>query len=235
MSAAVAEFRDPVTARGFTQLENVVLFDTRLSVGARVVYGALKHFAWRGQGEVPAQPEFADALGVSERSLRSHLKELITAELITMSRRRSKPNLYVIEPVAASLRSRDSLKVLKKGSGKICRNEPAKSAGTVQANIAGTNRAIWDAFVAARGAAPATKSERGKWNRGIKELREAGVTADNIAQLIAAYRKEWPRMELTPTGLSANLSKFAEAGRSPHETRAERLLRMMAERGEADA
>lgn len=63
---------------------------------------------------------------------------------------------------------------------------------------------VWDALTAELGAAPSTRSERGRWNRAAKELREAGATADDIRSRCAIYRRRWPEVSLTPTALSAN-------------------------------
>lgn len=63
---------------------------------------------------------------------------------------------------------------------------------------------VWDALTAELGAAPSTRSERGRWNRAAKELREAGATADDIRSRCAIYRRRWPEVSLTPTALSSN-------------------------------
>lgn len=45
---------------------------------------------------------------------------------------------------------------------------------------------LWDAFTAIHGD-PATKSERGKFNKAVSKLREAGVTGDEYPSLVLAY------------------------------------------------
>lgn len=70
----------------------------------------------------------------------------------------------------------------------------------------------WEALVAACGE-PGTDSERGKYNRALKELKAAGATAEEIARRAAAARATW-RVALTPTGLAAN---WGALGRPPPE------------------
>jgi biotin operon repressor len=86
--------RDPVAQRGSTVLENVVLFDARLSAGARLIYLAIKHYASKDGGVMPSQAELAEALGVSERVVQLSIRELKTLGLIAIQRRRREPAAY---------------------------------------------------------------------------------------------------------------------------------------------
>lgn len=68
---------------------------------------------------------------------------------------------------------------------------------------------LWDAFVEAAGRAPQTKSERGKWNTGLKELREAEspVTPEEVPALHAAYiALGW--QSFSPMSVAGQLSKL---------------------------
>lgn len=88
-----------------------VLFAASVSVGARLLYAALKHYAWSSESCWPGQERLADELGVSEKSLRAYLKELQDARLIRVRRRGlGKTNLYFLPPL----------------NGKYSRSEPDK-------------------------------------------------------------------------------------------------------------
>lgn len=72
----------------------------------------------------------------------------------------------------------------------------------------GDDRRLWDAFSKELDAAPKTASERGKWNRGIRELREAGVTVANVPALVANYRTRFKSMACNPRAIANNLSEI---------------------------
>jgi hypothetical protein len=63
---------------------------------------------------------------------------------------------------------------------------------------------IWDALTVELRTSPSTKSERGRWNRAVGELREAGATPDDIKRRVREYRRLWPDMSLTVSALAAN-------------------------------
>lgn len=62
---------------------------------------------------------------------------------------------------------------------------------------------LWDLLVEELGPVQ-TKSERGRRNRALRELREIGVNEDDLRGRIASYRRRWPEIELTATGIAAN-------------------------------
>ena len=82
------------------------------------------------------------------------------------------------------------------------------SADTKAATDLGEDRKIWTALVDAGLRKPETSSERGRWNRGIKELRQAGVSADSVAGLVKLYVDRWPDMECSPTAIASNLGRL---------------------------
>lgn len=76
---------------------------------------------------------------------------------------------------------------------------------TTAASEKSEDRQIWTEFVAAGLPEPMTRSERGKWNRAIFDLREAGVQSKHIRWLVKRYRERFPSVECTPTAIAANL------------------------------
>ncbi len=83
-------------ASGFVQTPIGVLRDHDLTAGAKLVYGALLWYLWRG-GNYPGQKTLAGDFGLSERSVRNHLTELANRGYIAVERGGlGKPNTYEI-------------------------------------------------------------------------------------------------------------------------------------------
>lgn len=66
---------------------------------------------------------------------------------------------------------------------------------------------IWDALETELGPV-ATKSERGKRNQAVKQLRDIGATQDEIQHKCRAYRLRWPGIDITDQALVAHWSKL---------------------------
>lgn len=81
------------------------------------------------------------------------------------------------------------------------------------------------------GTRPMTQSERGKWVRGFNELIAAGVEPEQMSALCKEYRRKFPQAELNPKALAGNLSALARDDMKPGETQADRVRRVMEERG----
>jgi DNA-binding transcriptional ArsR family regulator len=62
-----------------------------------------------------------------------------------------------------------------------------------------------------------TPSGRGPINRAVKELRDIGVTPDQVGGRAAAYRRTYPDISLTPTALAKHWAALTPAG-SPKRT-----------------
>jgi len=218
-----ATHRDRVAQRGFTQIENVVLFDERLSIGARVMYAALKHFAWRGDGEIPPQAEVAEALGVSERSLKTYASELREVGLVTMQRRIGKPSLYVIEPpdshspsgkfcpieeadfAPPSGQNLPENKKRKEDKKTLSSNE--ESARSVQIAV---DRAI-RAEIYGDADVKLTDREARKVAVAATSIRKAGGTPDEVVARCEAYRrhKTYGGVALTAPSLAEHWSELS--------------------------
>lgn len=59
---------------------------------------------------------------------------------------------------------------------------------------------LWDTLVDELGE-PATRTERGKRNDAVKQLRDAGATPGEVRLRMARYRRRWPQVELTDQAL----------------------------------
>jgi hypothetical protein len=86
---------DPITRHGFTQVPNFILTKKELSVGAKLAYAMLLKYAWGDDACFPGQVKLADDMGAAERSVRTYLKELESADLLEIEQRGlGKTNLY---------------------------------------------------------------------------------------------------------------------------------------------
>lgn len=86
---------DPVTRHGFTQVPNFILTKKEISVGAKLTYAMLLKYAWGDDACFPGQVKLAEDMGATDRSVRTYLKELETAELLEITQRGlGKTNLY---------------------------------------------------------------------------------------------------------------------------------------------
>jgi hypothetical protein len=68
---------------------------------------------------------------------------------------------------------------------------------------------VWDALVDGLGQ-PQTKSERGRFNRAVKELEDIEATPEDIAQRCSVYRRRWPNITLTPQALTSNWTNLEQ-------------------------
>jgi Helix-turn-helix domain len=95
-TAGRVECENDLLGAGFIQTPIVVLRDHDLSAGAKLVYGALLWYLWRG-GTYPGQVEMAGEFGMSERSVRTYLGELQNRGYLTSKRHGlGQPNTYTI-------------------------------------------------------------------------------------------------------------------------------------------
>src|SRR5215467_11402179 len=78
---------DILSARGFTQVPNHVLDSGKLSPGAKLTYAMLLKYAWQNDYCFPGQERLAKDMGLSDRSVRTHLKSLEAGDLLTIKRR----------------------------------------------------------------------------------------------------------------------------------------------------
>ena len=88
---------DAITKQGFTQVPNYFLRNPDLSLGAKMTYAMLLSYAWHDDYCFPGQVRLAQDLAVSERSVRTYMRELEKPGYVTVERRGlGKPNLYTL-------------------------------------------------------------------------------------------------------------------------------------------
>ena len=88
---------DAATSRGFTQVPNLLLRAPALSPGDKLSFAMLLSYAWHNDSCFPGQATLAKDLGLSDRSVRTHLKSLEAQGLLEIKRRGlGKTNIYVL-------------------------------------------------------------------------------------------------------------------------------------------
>lgn len=124
-SSALISHSNPVTEAGFTMIPNVVMLRKDLSLGAKLVYGYMKHLAWKNNGAAvdPPREKIAEDIGISKSSAIGYFRELQNApvalgqddgqKLIEATRRGlGRTNTYIINdpevPESGASRSAES-------------------------------------------------------------------------------------------------------------------------------
>lgn len=86
---------DMSTAMGFTQVPNFLLKSNKLSAGDKLVFAMLLSYAWQNDFCFPGQQRLAEDMGITDRSVRTHLKALESNGLLVIVQRgQGKTNLY---------------------------------------------------------------------------------------------------------------------------------------------
>src|ERR1700687_2953026 len=86
---------DAATRGGFTQVPNFLLRSQKLSAGDKMTFAMLLSYAWQNDFCFPGQVRLAQDLGLTDRSVRTHLKSLQTNGLLNIQRRgQGKTNIY---------------------------------------------------------------------------------------------------------------------------------------------
>jgi len=102
---------DAATRGGFTQVPNFLLRSKHLAAGDKMTFAMLLSYAWQNDSCFPGQERLAEDLGVSDRSVRTHLKALEQAGLLAIRRRGlGKTNVYELnlKPQLSTVNGRPS-------------------------------------------------------------------------------------------------------------------------------
>lgn len=131
---------DETLRQGFTQIPNVLLRRPDLTVGAKLTYMVLLSYAWQQDSCFPGQLRMAADMGVSDRSVRTYLGELIAKGLLDVRRRGlGLTNLYLLKRIPLN------------GTGNVFRSE---------SNRTGNKRRSGAATSAAPEPSPASAQDR---------------------------------------------------------------------------
>ncbi len=124
---------DLATRHGFTQVPNFILTNKDISVGAKLAYAMLLKYAWSNDACFPGQVTLAEDMGATDRSVRTYLKALETADLLEITQRGlGKTNLYRLHLTVKPKNSAQPPVLTGKfpvWTGNECRSGPATASG----------------------------------------------------------------------------------------------------------
>ena len=89
---------DAATAKGLTMEPNFILKSTKLSAGDKMTFAMLLSYAWQKDYCYPGQQALAADMGLTDRSVRTHLKALEAIGLLAIRRLgQGKNNVYELD------------------------------------------------------------------------------------------------------------------------------------------
>ena len=172
------------------------VIDCDINAQAKVLYCILQRYADKETGRCwPAISTLAKRMRVSDSTVKRSLNELVSVGALTKVSRYDQDsgeqtsNLYTVIQVPPFMYD------LAPSSPK---NYKLKSLNQSQ-DIA---KAIFVELCNAIGRKPITQSERGGWNKVVKELKEAGVKPDEIPDMVKVYKEYFKGMTLTPYAIA---------------------------------
>lgn len=193
--------------KGFVQMPIVLVLDREMSGSAKVVYGLLLWYEWRGIG-FPGQEAMAEHLGRSVRSVRNDLKELIDAGYLTVEQHGlGRPNTYIIEslqdrpePIFPDRQDLAGLggKILPVQAARSCRSLELQDS-KIQDSLSQTPDSLADTFLQAIGEPKPAKKRRERVIQVINALTAEGFTPEAIGEACRLARERGARgPELLP-------------------------------------
>lgn len=98
---------DALSSKGFTQVPNHLLEDSRISPGAKLTFAELLKYAWQNDYCFPGQERLATDMGVTRQSANAYIQELQRKDYLKLKRRgQGKTNLYELNLTATKKRTR---------------------------------------------------------------------------------------------------------------------------------
>jgi len=212
----------------FAVIPEWVLYHPGLDARAVHLYGILARHSDRSGQAFPSRARLAVLLRCSRDTVDRTLQQLKEGGAVTWERRTDEAgdptsNLYLLRVtppagdapgVAASMpppsrvHAATGSRVDAAGGGRAdaALNE---SQGNGKPLELSRRDVLWESVEQVMERKPETRSERGRWNAAVKELRDAGATPEQVYQRAAEYRRRWPRVEFSPNALSAHWGSLA--------------------------
>lgn len=190
------------------------VIDAPISAQAVRVYAVLCRYADKEDGTCfPSIKTLGERINVSDSTIKRALKELKEIGAIKSQKRFDKAtgeqtsNLYTV------MRTKELIyeppHVIDDTSPSSSENYKLESINHSH-NLEDRN-VLWNALVEAMGYKPATQVERAGWNKCIKQLREAGASADEIPSRVSQYKTQFKGMTLTPYALVKHWTLLGES------------------------
>jgi DNA-binding transcriptional MocR family regulator len=136
----MAKYSIDANDNSFTQVLDRILFNTAISMGARLTYAALVEHYRDNSSCWPSMERLASMVGCCARTIQNHVKELITEGLVTVIKRGcwKRSNEYRLHALVPPRESseRQPKDIRNRGGGDIKQQTPAQP---YQSNIAINN------------------------------------------------------------------------------------------------
>lgn len=223
----------------FAQIPEWVLY-ADVSAHAVRLYGTLRRYADKEGRAHPSHRRLAEHIHASVATVRRSIAELVGIGALEVAERRDEEgrktsNDYLVlsaAPVTGEqyvpVTGEQGVPVTgERGTKSQKEPEPEEPETTLAASR--PRDVIWDALVAIYGE-PAHDAERGRYNRAVRLLKQAGATPEQMAIAIAAARRhpeDWVRrLAGTPMAFATN---WGEIARQLSETEGDDLQARIAE------
>ncbi len=172
---------DESLAAGFTVIPNQLLRLPGLSPGAKLTFLILLSYAWKDDACFPGQETLALDVGTSSRSIRTYLRELEEAKLITIEQRGlNRTNLYVLHKIP--------------NSGSEIFSGPDRKLSPGPENISGQDRKI--TAVQDRKSFPTTNTQRTNTQKTIDVVPDETEKDDSTVTSLDQFREMSPEERL---------------------------------------
>ena len=179
----------------------------------------------------PSRKYLAVNMHCSSKSVDRAMEELIAVGAVTKQRQfqdsRQTVNLYTLRAMGGTRVSMGGdTGVAGEGDAGVPQNESHKNESH-RSSLAAPPREVSakkdELFEAVAKACSIdwrnlTSSGRGPLNKAVKELREIGVTADQVGGRAAAYKKQYPDAALTPIALTKHWAALAPVTKTYKES-----------------
>jgi len=191
------------------------------------LYAVLRRYADKDSGESwPLVATLSERLGKGERQVKRLIRELEEAGAIMVRPRyeggKQTSNLYTVlsHPPVTQMSLGGVTDVTQGGVINVTQNQSQKN----QSHSGEGDRrdtlfeAVAEAWMGGYDPKQITKSERGRINAALTELRRIGATPEAVLARGRAWRKKWPDTPASPQGIVRNWNALA-----PPESRHEHL------------
>jgi hypothetical protein len=213
----------------FTRIPNSAVNDQRLDLKAR---GLLLLMLSKPDGWTFRERHLATVAGVGRDQLRAAMQTLIDAGYVVRTRESDdgKPpvcvtRVYDVPQTRVGLPEvgfpdRGETRPLS-NEGVLVTNEVNNLAAAPPQESAKKKDDLFEAVATACNIdwTNLTPSGRGPLNKAVKELRDIGVTADQVGGRAAAYRRTYPEAPLTPMALTKHWAALTPSGKPKQSAR----------------
>jgi len=203
----------------FAKLPHAVMARRDLTMTAKVVYAAVADRIGAHGKAWPSLRRIASDVGGDVKTIIRAIAALRAAGLLIIeSGGPGKSNAYRLMGVgempalAKCQRSQNA----NSGVGKMptralakCQRNQTQPDQLNQTHAARPGDALWNVVREVFGLTPATKADRSRIGRIVRDLKVKGGTPDELRIRVARYRAEWPRCECTPEALLKHWDRFA--------------------------